>query len=118
MNVRGIRLPPLNLKETSVANLYLIERTDDTLEFETYEYAVVVAHDEDGSKKIHPGSDEEYEFVWSDQDFMWNTKFETAMSHFGSESWLPPSRVSATLIGTAAPHLKTGTVVCASFNAG
>lgn len=87
-------------------NLYLLMQTKNN-GYDTYDSCIVVATDEESAKKIHPsehhGSGE------------WWLNTET----FGPIGcWAPIDEVEATLIGTASPECKPGTVLCASFNAG
>ena len=100
-----------------MANLYKIERMDNTWDYDVYDSAIVVAESEDEATFIHPGTTDELTYYWSGLDRMWFMYTDDTNS-YAITSWLTPSKVSATLIGTAAPHFQPGTVVCASFNAG
>ena len=73
-------------------------------DYDTYDSAVVVAKNEEEARRIHPNG----QLVWDGATLNeWGAPYST---------WVHPSNVQVTLIGTARKGL-TG-VVCASFNAG
>lgn len=87
-------------------NLYRISQTTNE-GYDTYDSAVVVAASEEDARKIHPGSLRMIDYgEWWTSDQMYST-WGYALED-----------VKVELIGQAAPKLKAGAVVCASFNAG
>ena len=76
-------------------------------DYDTFDSCVVAAKSEQEAVKIHPGySKKELE-----------EHLDEGYSYYYNE-WASPSEVTATLIGKAAPNLKAGEVICASYNAG
>ena len=85
--------------------LWKIERTD-TVDYDEYSAAVVVAKTEAEARMIHPGNHGGYS---------WYEMTEEG----GGTSWpRKPEELKVTKLGTAAPGLTAGTVVVASFRAG
>ena len=80
--------------------LWLISQDENT-NYDTYDSAVVVAETADAARAIHPSR-------YTDEP----------LTEEGDTDWAPYSRVEAEVVGTAAPGLKAGTVICSSFNAG
>jgi len=77
--------------------IYLIEQTEET-GWDTYDSAVVVAMSAEDARLTQPNEGDEFGGVFS--------------------AWCSsPDKVTATLIGSAAPDMTLG-VVLASFNAG
>lgn len=86
-------------------NLYLILQHINN-GYDTYDSAVVAAHSEEAAKHIHPRQSCKGEW-WNDQD------------QFGAlDTWALPNQVCVFCIGTAAPHIRPGTVLCTSYRAG
>jgi len=81
-------------------NIYLISQgvNDD---YDTYDSAVVIAATLDDAQLMHPEGAQ-----W--RDGRWSR---------GGNTWAPPEKVAAQMIGTAGPN-DTPNVICASFNAG
>lgn len=80
--------------------LWKIERVDN-VGYDEYDSAVVVARNEADARMIRPsGEKNEYDKVWK-----W----------YG---WAAPETIKVTKVGTAAPELKAGEVIVASYNAG
>ena len=93
-------------------NLYLIQTTEEYLDCDTYDSAVVCANSEAEAKCIHPDGD--YIFI--------NERFVSKKSEYVAppgyfSGWIHPKDVQVTFIGVAAEYIQPGTVVCASFNA-
>lgn len=87
-------------------NLYLISQNDKN-GYDTYDSAVVCAHDVDDARHMHPGGK-----LYDDQNGTpWYVSFRR------NYCWVQPDRVMVELIGVANEGLPAG-VVCASFNAG
>lgn len=78
--------------------LYLLSQTANS-EYDTYDSAVVVAESRAQAALIHPSG-------------------RDGTGAFDKSSWVPSKILKVVEIGAAAPHLKAGEVVCASFNAG
>lgn len=97
--------------------LWLLQITPKGLDdlascYDCYNMAVVVAHDEEQARTIHPGGRERFTFgQWREDGY-------------NTDTWVSNptgGMISATRLGDASPDLyrKTGCgVVCASFNAG
>lgn len=86
--------------------LWLIERKDYKVEYDTYEAAIVVAENENVARNIHP----------SGKGFL--DDLEAGSSHIDPYSdWVVFDNVKATLIGLAAWGSKRG-VLLSSFHAG
>ena len=79
-------------------NLYLISQ-DENNWYDTYDSAVVCAEMEEQARMIHPKKKE-----WDGVEDNWK--------------WCAAKHVKAQLIGEAVPEMESGTVVCASYNAG
>ncbi len=80
--------------------LWVIERRS-SVGYDEYDSAVVVARNEKDARQIHPsGNKNERHDVW------------------GWGGWAAPDEINVTKVGTAAPELKAGTVIVASYNAG
>ena len=77
--------------------LFLIENGDH-VRYDMFSGAVVVAHNEDAARLIHP-----------------NGRVD---SSWDNTTWCPANRVHVTYIGTAARHLEIGNVLITDFNAG
>ena len=90
-------------------NLYFISQNINN-DYDTFDSAVVVASSEEEAKLITPVS------LDCAMD-LYNNNFEYATEHILSR-WCKPVFVQVTYLGKAASHLKSGEVVCASFNAG
>lgn len=85
--------------------LWLISQTAND-DYDTYDSAVVCAPSEGCAKRIHPGGG----LAFAEKVDGYNHK---------AHSWTSDiSHVDAVCIGEAAPGMKDGEVVCASFNAG
>lgn len=94
-------------------NLYLISQ-EANAEYGTYDSAVVCAASEDDARLIHPAGSPVRRMrppAWGDHDG------EVGWS-WADDEWTSPDQVTVQLIGRAADHIKPGTVVCASYNAG
>lgn len=93
--------------------LYLIYQSQN-VGYDTYDSAVVVAENEDEARDIHPSDSVKN---YSDtKDLPYDS---TGRWDYMFGSWAKsPEYVTAEYIGEASPHLKKGTVVCSSFNAG
>ena len=78
--------------------------------YDTFDYAVVAAHDAKAARLIHPSG-----WLWSAEKRSWGGGIPWRA--WGDDTWAPPKKVSVTYIGEAASNIKAG-VVCASFNAG
>lgn len=74
-------------------NLYLLTQNIND-DYDTFDSAVVAAEDEETARNVKVGS----------------------TGHFGS--WCEPKHVNARLIGLANDDIISGTIICASFNAG
>ena len=81
-------------------NLYLLTRAD-YFGYEEYDSCVVVSSTTEKACKIHPGLSKEKQG-----------------SSYYLDSWTSPDNIVVTYLGLAAPALKEGLVICASFNAG
>lgn len=79
--------------------LFLIEQTQND-DYDTYDSAVVAAHDEETARQMHPGTGNQID--WGKTYSSWCSK---------------PEQVKVRCIGDAADDVPHG-VVCASFNAG
>lgn len=67
-------------------NLYLLERMEDSGDFEVYDGAVVAAENATDAVLIHPSTNASWNGV------QWTYGY--------NDSWVPPNMVKATLIGT------------------
>lgn len=88
--------------------LWLISQTENG-GYDTYDSAVVAAYSEAEARRVHPrGSnfDEDAKESWS----AWDGHFADWAFH--------PSNVVAIRIGVASGKLKSGEVICSSYNAG
>lgn len=83
-------------------NIYLIKRTD-TIGYDEYDSAVVIAEDDEKARHIHPGG---------------YGKFENGEWSMGGYAWAMPQSLEVTLIAKAVPDLPNQGVILASFNAG
>lgn len=92
-------------------NLYLLAQYENR-GYNTYDYCVVCAPNEEQAKSVHPRGDRWYVegagWIWSEYP---------VLRRSDSTGWVNPDRVIATLIGTATPGLNAG-VVMSSFRAG
>lgn len=79
--------------------------------YDTYDSAVVAAPDEQAARRINPSGE-----VWRDNGWHWQTQDGSWERAYAGGAWTTPDHVTATLIGQG-KH-KSGTVICASFNAG
>ena len=85
-------------------NLYLISQSENH-NYDTYDSAVVVAKTPSQAKQIHPSEDK------------YNGDIKTWERPYGT--WATsPKNVTAKYIGKAKRGLKSGIVLCSSFNAG
>lgn len=82
-------------------NLYLISQNTHN-GYDTYDSAVVCAHDSGAARLVHPDRDAVEDWPLD----RWKLK-----------CWVHPDRVMVELIGVAREGIPAG-VVCASFNAG
>ena len=92
-------------------NLYLIHASGEYLGYDTYDSAVVCACSEEEARYIHPNGDS----VFVNGKY---TVEENEYVHPAACDWIPPNKVQVALIGVAAEHIRPGTVICASYNAG
>ena len=82
--------------------------------YDTYDSAIVAAHDEDMARCIHPGGSYRWDGThWS----VTNPSGHVSRESEWSPTWAAPQRVGVKLIGEASPDTEAG-VICASFNAG
>jgi len=80
-------------------NIYLIYQNKMT-NYDSYDSAVVCAEDEKHAKFIHP------------------SKLISKWDGIGDDCWPDITHVNVQLVGRAHEGIKTGCVVCSSFNAG
>lgn len=92
--------------------LWRISQTKN-LGWDTYESAVVAARTEVDARHIHPDADRTAALIWNGSQWV---ESGTARA-MGNDEWVPPTAVTAVLIGTAAERIEPG-VVLASFRAG
>lgn len=85
-------------------NLYVL-RQHENRGWDTYDSCVVCAIDENSARQIHPDSGA----LTNDTYSGWVT---------AHTAYYNPDAIQVELIGTAAPGITAGTVLCASFNAG
>lgn len=88
--------------------LWLISQTENGW-YDTYDSAVVAAYSEDEARQIHPrGSNfhEDAKEAWR----AWDGTFRDWASH--------PNSVVAIRVGVASTKIKSGEVICSSYNAG
>ena len=94
-------------------NIYLISQNVNQ-DYDTYDSAVVVAADEDSARHIHP-----YGCIWSSSLECWvGVDIHGHTYSTVDTAWTTPDNVKVMLIGTENGNYDTGTVICASFNAG
>jgi len=87
--------------------IYLIEQTVSK-GYDTYDSAIVVAHDADEASKIHPR-----EFFWLGSS--WGTNSYSKSANF---DWARPEDVSVTLLGVADKKFDRPQVIISSYHAG
>jgi hypothetical protein len=76
--------------------LFLISDVAEDRDYDTFDSAVVAAYSKKEAQLIHPG----------------------APGRDQPERWIPSHLVQVRLIGSATRGIKSGQVICASFNAG
>lgn len=92
-------------------NLYLIEQEVNNI-YDTYDSAVVAAESEEEARNIHPSEFyKSHKNGWLFRDSNPREVEETTYD------WCSKSDVQVRLIGTTETE-ESGTVICASFNAG
>lgn len=82
--------------------------------YDTYDSAVVVAATEKEARHISPDGFR----VWMTDRWHLQLSDGTTGPEARYDTWADPGQVKVELVGIAAPHLKSGDKVCASFNAG
>ena len=95
-------------------NLYLIIQ-DKNSDYDTFDSAVVCAKNKEEAKTIHPNTS----YKWHDNSwyFQYADKTESRESS-STYDWCKPKYVNVIKIGVANKNIKSGEVICSSFNAG
>ena len=90
--------------------LYKIVRTD-SIEWDTYDSAVVAAHDKEEAKLMHPNGD-----IWAASGYYTNSSTDEYYNSI--DTWTEPENVIVEYIGEASKTIKESCVVISSYNAG